>query len=71
MENLIKLSMNDNNVSSLDGLADKCPMLMELSLSGMIKFLRVLRYLTPQLYGNGAAYEALTALRNYTKLFHT
>merc|ERR1712021_172891 len=31
---LYKLSLNDNNLTTLDGLAKKCPMLLELSLSG-------------------------------------
>ena len=31
---LYKLSLNDNNLTSLEGLAKKCPMLLELSLSG-------------------------------------
>ena len=31
---LYKLILDDNNLTSLDGLAKKCPMLLELSLSG-------------------------------------
>lgn len=34
---LYKLTLNDNNLTSLDGLAKKCPMLLELSLSGNSK----------------------------------
>ena len=31
---LFKLSLNDNNLTSITGLAEKCPTLLELYLSG-------------------------------------
>ena len=34
LPSLFKLSLNDNNLTSITGLAEKCPVLLELYLSG-------------------------------------